>query len=51
MLTLFNSVGDPVRRIRMFLGFPDPNPDPLVRGADPDLASDPYFSHKRLERT
>jgi hypothetical protein len=35
----------------MFLGFPDPDPDPFVRGADPDLASDPYFSHKCLERT
>jgi hypothetical protein len=26
-------------RIRMFLGLPDP--DPLVRGADPDPAPDP----------
>jgi hypothetical protein len=51
MLTLFSSVGDPVRRIRMFLSFPDPDPDPLVRGADPDLAPDPSFSHKCLERT
>ncbi len=35
----------------MFLGFPDP--DPLVRGADPDPdpAPDPSFSHKCLERT
>ncbi len=49
MLTLFSSVGDPVRGIRM--GFPEPDPDPLIRGADPDLASDPYFSHKCLERT
>ncbi len=28
-----------IRRIRMFLGLPDP--DPLVGGMDPDL--DPYF--------
>jgi hypothetical protein len=34
------SFGDPIR-IRMFLGFPDP--DPLVRGMDPnpDPAPDP----------
>ncbi len=32
-------------RIRMFLGFPDP--DPLVRGMDQDLS----FSHKCVERT
>jgi hypothetical protein len=25
----------------MFLGLPDPDPDPLVRGMDPDLAPDP----------
>jgi hypothetical protein len=34
-----------IRRIRMFLGFSDP--DPLVRGTDPD-ASPP---HKCVERT
>jgi hypothetical protein len=28
-----------IRRIRMFLGLPDP--DPLVIGTDPDLAPDP----------
>ncbi len=28
-----------ILRIRMFLGLPDP--DPLVRGMDPDPASDP----------
>ncbi len=27
--------------IHMFLGFPDPDPDPLVRGMDPDPAPDP----------
>jgi hypothetical protein len=32
-------------RIWMFLGLPDP--DPLVRGMDPD----PSFSHKGVERT
>ncbi len=31
-----------VFRIRhMFLGLPDPDPDPLVRGMDPDPALDP----------
>jgi hypothetical protein len=25
-----------IQRIHMFLGLPDPNPDPLVRGMDPD---------------
>jgi hypothetical protein len=25
----------------MFLGLPDPDPDSLVRGADPDPAPDP----------
>ncbi len=34
-----SSVGDPDRRIRMFLGLLDPEPDPLIRGTDP--ASDP----------
>jgi hypothetical protein len=28
-------------RIHMFLGFPEPDPDPLVRGMDPDLS---FFS-------
>ncbi len=28
-------------RIRMFLGLPDSGPDPLVRGTDPDPATDP----------
>jgi hypothetical protein len=28
-------------RIHMFLGLPDPEPDPLVRGIDPDPALDP----------
>ncbi len=31
-------------RIQVFLGLPDP--DPLVRGTDQDLVSDPSFSHK-----
>ncbi len=30
-----------IRRIRMFLGLLDPAPDQLVRGMDPDPASDP----------
>ncbi len=28
----------------MFLGLLDPDPDPLVRGMDPDLAPDPYLA-------
>jgi hypothetical protein len=35
------SVADPEFRIHMFLGLPDPDPDPLVRGMDPDPALDP----------
>ncbi len=31
-----------IRRTRMFLGLLDPDPDLLVRGIDPDPASDPY---------
>jgi hypothetical protein len=27
-----------IRRIRMFLGIQDTDPDPLLRGADPDPA-------------
>jgi hypothetical protein len=34
----------------MFLGLLDPDPDPLVRGTDPDSDPDP-FSHKCVERT
>jgi hypothetical protein len=30
-----------IRRIHMFLGLPDPHPDPLVRDMDPDSAPDP----------
>jgi hypothetical protein len=26
----------------MFLGLPDPHPDPLVRGTDPDTHPGPY---------
>ncbi len=25
-----------IHRIHMFLGLPDPDPDPIVRGMDPD---------------
>ena len=28
-------------RIHMFLGLLDPDPDPLVKGMDPDPAADP----------
>ncbi len=33
----------------MFLGLPDP--DPLIRGMDPDPAPDLPFSHKCVERS
>ncbi len=33
---VFRSVGDPDRRIRLFLSLPDPNLDPLVTSTDPD---------------
>jgi hypothetical protein len=40
-LSLVNDVNVPVFRIRiricMFLGLPDPHPDPLVRGTDPRI--------------
>jgi hypothetical protein len=36
-----------IRRIRMFLGLPDP--DSLVRGINPD--PDPSLFHKCVERT
>ncbi len=44
-------------RIRMFLGLPDPDLDPKVRGMvlgtdpAPDPAPDPSVSHKCVERT
>jgi hypothetical protein len=38
-----------IRSIRMFLGLPDP--DPLIRGMDPDPAPDLPFSHKCVERS
>jgi hypothetical protein len=44
------SVADPdpprirIRRIHMFLGLPDPHPDPLVRDMDPDPAG--FFCHQ-----
>jgi hypothetical protein len=36
-LSLKNDVYVPVFRIRMFLGLPDPHPDPLVRDTDPRI--------------
>jgi hypothetical protein len=37
LLLLNTSVaGTRIHRIHMFLDLPDPNPDPLVRGVDPD---------------
>jgi hypothetical protein len=34
-------LGIQIRRIHMFLGLPDPHPDPLVTSTDPD--TDPSF--------
>jgi hypothetical protein len=33
-----------IHRIHMFLGLPDPDKDPLVRGMDPDPDPDPHLS-------
>jgi hypothetical protein len=38
-------LGIRIRRIRMFLGLQDPDPDPLVRGPDP--VSDPSLFSSR----
>ncbi len=35
-------------RIHMFLGLPDP--DPLVRGMNPDPAPDPFYHHAKIVR-
>jgi hypothetical protein len=35
----------------MFLGLPDPGPDPLVRGTEPEPAPDPSLSRKDVELT
>jgi hypothetical protein len=37
-----------IRRIRMFLGLLDP--DPLVRGTDPDPAPDPSIISKNIKK-
>jgi hypothetical protein len=37
----------PVLRIRMLLGLTDPNPDPLVRGIDPDADPDPSINKQK----
>ncbi len=36
-----------IRRIRMFLGLLDPDPDPLVRGMDPDPSISPKQNSKK----
>jgi hypothetical protein len=38
-----------IRRIRMFLGLLDPDPDILVRGIDPVPEPDPSLSHKDVD--
>jgi hypothetical protein len=40
----------PICRIRIFLGLQDPDPDALVRCADPDPALNPFFSEIMLEK-
>ncbi len=35
-----------IRRIHMFLGLLDPDPDPLVRGTDPD----PFYHQEKIAR-
>jgi hypothetical protein len=43
-----------IHRIHMFLGLPNPDPDPLVRGMDPDPALDPdpdsFYHHAKIVR-
>ncbi len=34
----------------MFLGLLDPDPDPLVKGTDPDPAQDPHPSSKNSKK-
>jgi hypothetical protein len=46
---LFASVPDPIHRIHLFLGLPDPDPDPLVRGMDPDPSIIMQNNKKNLE--
>jgi hypothetical protein len=40
ILVFFQCSGIRIHRIHMFLGLLDPDPDPLVRGMDPDPAPD-----------
>jgi hypothetical protein len=51
-MRIHNTTGmtQPVMRIRMFLGLPDPNLDPLVSGMDPapDPAPDPSIIMEKL---
>jgi hypothetical protein len=49
LLIISVAVADPgARRIRMFLGLLDPDPDPLVRGMDPDPGS--FYNEARIVR-
>jgi hypothetical protein len=43
-----NLFQNPVLRIHMLLGLLDPDPDPLVRGMDPD--ADPFYHQAKIER-
>jgi hypothetical protein len=49
------SLADPdrirIRRIHMFLGLLDLDPDPLVRGMDPDPTPDPSIIRKIVRTT
>jgi hypothetical protein len=40
----YSVLGIRIRRIRMFLGLPNPDPDSLVGGMDPDPDPDRSFS-------
>jgi hypothetical protein len=40
VLTAVLQIGIRIHRIQMFLGLLDSDPDPLVRGMDPDLDQD-----------
>jgi hypothetical protein len=40
-----------IRRIHMFLGIPDPHPDPLVRGTDPRIRIWIHIEMSRIHST
>jgi hypothetical protein len=40
-----------IRRIRKFLGLPEPDLDPFMRGTDPVPYPDPYHQAKIVRKT